>query len=442
MERCGSVHVISKELIKPSSSTPHHLRNLKLSLLDQLSPPVYVPVIFFYEADELRSLTSSTDPAQVCRNLKHSLSNTLTSFYPIAGKIDPQNVTVCCDDTGVEFIEARAKARLRDVIREPEVDQFQYLPVELLEGIYIGEGTLLMVQINFFECGGVAIGVCMSHLVADASSLVEFMNAWAATCRGENPKSGPEFGVMAHYFPAQDLSDSNISPSLLMGNDKLVTKRFVFDKEKLAALKQAAATGDGSDVKDPTRVEAVSAFILKYSIDNNLLDAKKSVVAAHMVNIRSRASSSLGNAFGNGCFLCAAELGHDQYPWPLPELLSKLRKAIRTIDDEYIRETEREDRYLSDLGKLCNLVSEGGAEVFLFSSWCRFPMYEVDFGWGKPVWVCTTAFPMNHLVILMSTRDGDGIEAWINLLPDQLQSLENQFKLIGTTTNYPGNEVL
>ncbi|KAL0425424.1 UNVERIFIED_CONTAM: Vinorine synthase [Sesamum radiatum] len=116
-----------------------------------------------------------------------------------------------------------------------------------------------MVQINLFECGGVAIGVCMSHLVADASSLVEFMNAWAATCRGENPKSAPEFGVMARYFPAQDLSDSNISPSLLMGNDKLVTKRFVFNKEKLAALKQAAATGDGSDVKDPTRVEAVSA---------------------------------------------------------------------------------------------------------------------------------------------------------------------------------------
>ncbi|KAL0397398.1 UNVERIFIED_CONTAM: Stemmadenine O-acetyltransferase [Sesamum calycinum] len=403
--------VISKELIKPSSSTPHHLRNLKLSLLDQLSPPVYVPVIFFYEADQLRGLTTSTDPAQLCRNLKQSLSNTLTLFYPIAGKIDPETVTVCCDDTGVEFIEARANARLRDVVQEPELDRFQkYLPVELLEGIYIGEGTLLMVQINFFECGGVAIGVCMSHLVADASSLVEFMNAWAATCRGENPKSAPEFGVMARYFPAQDLSDSNISPSLLMGNDKLVTKRFVFNKEKLAALKQAAATGDGSDVKDPTRVEAVSAFILKYFIENNLLDAKKSLVASHMVNIRSRASSYLENAFGNGCFLCAAELGHDQYSWTLPELVSKLRRAIRTIDDEYIRETEREDRYLSDLGTLCNLVSEEEADGFLFSSWCRFPTYEVDFGWGKPVWVCTTALLVNHLVILTSTRDGMGLK--------------------------------
>ncbi|KAK4414286.1 (13S,14R)-1,13-dihydroxy-N-methylcanadine 13-O-acetyltransferase AT1 [Sesamum alatum] len=144
MECYGSVQVISKELIKSSSSTPQHLRNLKLSLLDQLSPPVYIPIIFFYEADELRGLSSNTDRAQLCRNLKQSLSDTLTAFYPLAGKIDPENVAVCCDDTGVEFIEAHANAHLRDVVQEPELDRFQkYLPVELLEGIHSGEaGTL------------------------------------------------------------------------------------------------------------------------------------------------------------------------------------------------------------------------------------------------------------------------------------------------------------
>ncbi|KAK4414290.1 Stemmadenine O-acetyltransferase [Sesamum alatum] len=436
MECDGSVQVISKELIKPSSSTPQHLRNLKLSLLDQLSPPVYIPIIFFYEADELRGLSSNTDRAQLCRNLKQSLSDTLTTFYPLAGKIDPENATVYCDDIGVEFIEACANACLRDVVREPELDQIQkYLPVELLEGIHYGEGvTILKVQIKLFECGGVAIGVCMSHLVADASSLFKFMDAWAATCRGENPKSAPEFGMMARYFPARDLSESNFSPSILMGDDKLVTKRFVFDKEKLAALKQAAT---GSDiVKDPTRVEAVSAFILKYFIESNFLDAKKSLVVAHMVNIRPRASTSLENAFGMGCFYGSAELGQDEYSFPVPklhELASKLRRAIRTIDDEYIRETEREDRYLSDLGRLSDLISKGKADGFVFSSWCGFPMYEVEFGWGRPVWVCTTPLLMKHFVILTSTRDGDGIEAWINLLPDQIQSLEEQFKLIAST---------
>ncbi|KAK4410894.1 Vinorine synthase [Sesamum angolense] len=432
MDSAGSVHVISKELIKPSSPTPDHLKTVKLSVLDQLTPPVYISLIFFYEADELKGLASSTDQAQICLHLKQSLSKTLTSFYPLAGKIDPESFTVFCDDYGVEFVEARARARLRDVVHEAKLDEFhKYLPVNRLRGVHVGEGTIFTVQINFFDCGGVAVAACVSHLVADGSSLVDFMNAWAATCRGENPKTAPEFGVLGGYFPARDLSDSNFSPSLLMGNAKLVTKRLVFDKEKLAALKKAAAAGD---VRDPTRVEAVSAFILKHFIETNPLDAKKSLLAGHMVNIRSRASPPLENTFGNGCFTAVAELSH-QHLLPAPELhelVSKLRKAIRTINDEYIRDTEREDRYLSDLGRVCDLISEGEADAFVFSSWCRFPMYEVDFGWGKPVWACTTALLVSNLAILMSTRDGNGIEAWINLLPDQVQSLESQFKLIGS----------
>ncbi|KAL0397399.1 UNVERIFIED_CONTAM: Stemmadenine O-acetyltransferase [Sesamum calycinum] len=359
MDSAGSVHVISKELIKPSSPAPDHLKTVKLSVLDQITPRVYISLIFFYEADELKGLASSTDQAPI---------------YSRRSSCSPRP--------------------LQDVVHDAKLEEFEkYLPVDPLGGIHVGEGTLFMVQINFFDCGGVAVAACVSHLVADGSSLVDFMNAWAATCRGENPKTAPEFGVLGRYFPARDLSDSNISPFLLMGNDKLVTKRFVFDKEKLAALKQAAATGD---VKDPTRVEAVSAFILKHFIETNPLDAKKSLLAAHVVNIRSRASPPLENTFGNGCFTAATELSH-QHRLPVPEL--------------------------NELGE---------AEGFLISSWCRFPMYEVDFGWGKPVWVCTTALLVNNLVILMSTRDGSGIDAWINLLPDQVQSLESQFKLIGS----------
>ncbi|KAK6140380.1 hypothetical protein DH2020_025875 [Rehmannia glutinosa] len=257
-----------KELIKPSSPTPNHLKNLKLSLLDQLAPPVYISLIFFYEANELKGLIDgSTNHAQICQQLKQSLSNTLTLFYPLAGKIDPDNFTIDCNDNGVEFIEARAQARLEDILHDPKLDQFQqYLPVDPLGGIYKGDGTLFMLQINFFECGGIAIGACISHTVADGSSLVDFMNAWASTCRGKTL-------------------------------NLLVTKKFVFDKKKLSALKQEATgwfpnAGSSDYVKDPTRVEVVSAFIWKHFLEKKLLDNNKSF-AAHAVNTRSRASSSL-----------------------------------------------------------------------------------------------------------------------------------------------------
>ncbi|KAK6140381.1 hypothetical protein DH2020_025876 [Rehmannia glutinosa] len=365
----SNVKIISTELIKPSSPTPNHLRSLKLSLLDQLAPPVYISLIFFYEANELKGLIDgNTDHAQICQHLKQSLSNTLTLFYPLAGKIDPDNFTIDCNDNGVEFIDACAQARLEDILRS-------------------------------------------------------------------------QTGPISAVSPTRDLSESNISPSLLMGNDKLVTKKYVFDKEKLSVLKQEAIgrfPSTGSDyVKDPTRVEVVSAFIWKHFIENKISNTKKSL-AGHIVNIRSRASPSLDleNAFGNGCFLAVAIRPQcdDEVP-QLHEMVNKLRRAIRMIDEQYIREAHEQDRYLSDLGELSDLLAtEGEGEGAVFSSWCRFPIYEVDFGWGRPVWACTTALLLNNVAILMSTRFGDGIEAWINLLPQNVEAFEHQFKLI-TATN-------
>ncbi|KAK7350253.1 hypothetical protein VNO77_08612 [Canavalia gladiata] len=66
--------IVSKDTIKPSSPTPHHLRDFKISLLDQLAPPsFYVPVLLFYSA--------ITDFKTVSNKLKASLSDVLTIYY-------------------------------------------------------------------------------------------------------------------------------------------------------------------------------------------------------------------------------------------------------------------------------------------------------------------------------------------------------------------------
>ncbi|CAI9095341.1 OLC1v1031271C1 [Oldenlandia corymbosa var. corymbosa] len=41
-------------------------------------------------------------------------------------------------------------------------------------------GCPLLVQVNYFECGRVAITVSISHKVADASSISAFVNDWAS----------------------------------------------------------------------------------------------------------------------------------------------------------------------------------------------------------------------------------------------------------------------
>ncbi|KAK6139063.1 hypothetical protein DH2020_027186 [Rehmannia glutinosa] len=381
---------------------------MKLSYLDQLTPHLYFPVIFFYQPNETKGLSTSNH-VQISQHLKKSLSETLTSFYPLAGRIQ-DNFIIDCNDTGVEFIEARIDAQLKDSIQKPNMENLkQYLPVDPAEGGLGNEATLLVVQITLFDCGGISVGICFSHKIArDFSSL---------------------FG-----FPRSD--------------ENFTTKRFVFDKVKLAALRsQAVVATSSSDstthVKNPTNVELVSAFIWKIFINNvakysnNLRGIKKDFAAFHAVNLRARISSPdddqyyLKNVFGN-CIMSSLATTNNTCNNTFHELVSKLRSSIRKISDDYIEKAKNGDCYLNDLFGLMSFLAKGELEYCRFSSWCSFPIYEVDYGWGNPIWVCTTALPLKNTIILARSKCGEGIEAWVNMNQDNLQVLETQIQLIST----------
>ena len=92
-----NVEIINKQTIKPSSPTPIHLKNYELSLLDQLAPVCYGPLLFFYSINDQikhRKLTSVSERFQL---LKRSLSEILTRFYPLAGRIKDTNASIECN---------------------------------------------------------------------------------------------------------------------------------------------------------------------------------------------------------------------------------------------------------------------------------------------------------------------------------------------------------
>ncbi|XP_059638879.1 stemmadenine O-acetyltransferase-like [Cornus florida] len=420
------VEVISREMVKPSSPTPHHLRNLKLSFLDQIAPPIYIPVIFFYQAKSGYDI----DRAQKSQLLKQSLSDTLTRFYPLAGRIK-NDVCIDCNDAGVEYVEAQAHAQLSHVIKNPNVEEVkQYLPIGPFGAISAaGREALLAIQINSFDCGGLAIALCISHKIADGSSLVTFTNAWAATARGAIKNVTPSFDLASH-FPPRDFSE--FMPTTGIRTEKIVTRRFVFDKMKLAALKKAASSAIGSQVKDPTRVEAVSALIWSHLIDveKSKVVPQKTFAATHAVSLRTRISPSLpdhamGNIWGYAHTLLMSK---DEIKFA--DVVNEVRSAIRKFDSDYVKGLQIGDGYLDYLKRTAENFCEREVEFCKFSSWLRFPVYEVDYGWGKPVWVCPTTLPFKNVIILMSTSCGEGIEAWVNMLEDDITRLEFDHKLL------------
>lgn len=81
------VEIISKENIKPFSPTPHHLKNFKLSLLDQLIPAPFVPMLLYFRNND-SGTPKHVHVQEILVLLKQSLSQTLTRFYPLAGVIN------------------------------------------------------------------------------------------------------------------------------------------------------------------------------------------------------------------------------------------------------------------------------------------------------------------------------------------------------------------
>ena len=64
--------------------------------------------------------------------------------------------------------------------------------------------------------------------------------------------------------------------------------------------------------------------------------------------------------------------------------------------------------------------TKGEIESFRFTSLCRFPLYEADFVWRKPIWVGSAGLPFKNLVFFMDSGSNGGIEAWINLVEEDM----------------------
>ncbi|OUZ99374.1 Transferase [Macleaya cordata] len=403
METSTKVEVISKETIKPSSPTPHHLRNFKLSLLDQLSPPLYVPIILFYAptADHIHDHHRRYHHVDM---LKRSLSNTLTRFYPLAGRFK-DNILIDCNDEGVDYFEAKVNCKISDFMMRPDVLLHQQLLPSNIASNYGNlarkeeEEALAAVQINVFNCGGVAISLCVSHKIADASTITTFINGWAATSLGDTKiLCRPTFDS-ASLFPPRQVTPPP-GPCKVV-NKLVVTKRFVFDAAKIAVLRARLVVLLADNSSTVTRVEAVSTLIWKSAMEVSRVKSSGSLsskpaaapisVVNHIVNLRRRMNPPLPQeSFGN--LLGVATAAASTTVSSLNELVAQLRVAINKFNnDDYTRrlkstggdddeDQELTQRMEEQAGEV--EVEVAAVEVCWMTSWCKFGLYEIDFGWG------------------------------------------------------------
>lgn len=431
------VKIISRETIKPSSPTPNHLRTHKLSLLDQIetAESVYIPAILFYSV----AAAPAFDSEKLSHTLKDSLSKTLTYFYPFAGRVK-DSFSIDCNDEGVIYMEAQVAAAtdMSSVIKEAEIDLLlPLLPSDALERLpnptpsleTLPEPTsqvLVAIQVNFFACGGIAICACVNHVVADGAAAANFIKSWAEIASGSGADCINHLDVIydcTSIFPPQDLTNfwkqvvndaMNKEPELLP-QGKAVTKRLLFDGSKISALRNEI----GNIGSRTSRFEAVSALIWNAMLSTRSKNDNLFSRVTVSMNLRNRTNPPIPHKCLGNVYQVVESVPVLQEKSStvinLSSLAGKIHETIRKVDDEYVRKLG--DEYLNILR------SKAKVKTFLFSSWCRFPFYETDFGWGKPIWIANVLV-INRSVIFMDTRDGEGMEAWITLPQPEMAKLE------------------
>ncbi|XP_076911815.1 akuammiline synthase 1-like [Bidens hawaiensis] len=418
-------------MIKPSSPTPYHLRTYNLSEIDQRIAHVYMPLILYYPNHEICSLT----PDDKVRVIKMSLSQSLTRYYPFAGRLHtPTASYIDCNDEGVVFVEAK---------NDSQLNMFQQISDgQLFADGMVWENTherasLAAVQVNHFACGGMAVTVSMSHRIGDACTLDSFVSHWASVARYGSTDHKEVLPLDPHFIQSPATTnflayETSVLKPWRCANP--VTRKFVFPNSKLQDLKnKVIALAEGESTlsiinKLPTRVEVLTALVYKTVVaaTNPGSSSFKPSILVVPVNIRNKLVPKLPQTTVGNLIADMLVTTRHESESSLCLVVSEIKKQKMELERVQNPQLARQktDLILSRLGNedLENMAKRS----FWCSSLCMSGLNKVDFGWGYPKLVSTTYGSSTHTgSVLMDTPNGDGIEAWVTLETQDMERFQN-----------------
>ncbi|XP_071695128.1 limonoid 21-O-acetyltransferse-like [Rutidosis leptorrhynchoides] len=410
----------SSKFIKPTVPTPETHCRFKLGFLDEIAPCIDVAITLFF------SPNSNHNPKFIVQ-LENSLAKTLTRFYPLAGRYAQDVQTIECTDDGVEFIQAKVNVKLEEIIGSEVVD------VKLLINEFKPSKNraahqfidpLLSIQVTKFECGSLAIGVCATHKLVDASTLCTFINEWATINREENNielSTGPGFNSSTlfparglHHFPYQPMSSDMLS--------KHIIKKYTFTGSEISTMKAKVMV---HDQRNSTRnqywskVQLVGATITKAfissSVDRTTHEYPREFAVVQALNLRGKMASLIHkHSCGNILAICITKCGHLETTAELAHVLSdSIKKSISKFSMVSLDSEEGQSLVWDSVLQFINIPES--TNKITVTSWCKFPFYEANFGTGKPIWVAPYIEPVKNVVYLLDNAQGDGVEAFVFL---------------------------
>ncbi|WMV23359.1 hypothetical protein MTR67_016744 [Solanum verrucosum] len=297
-------------------------------------------------------------------------------------------------------------------------------------------GALIVAQLSHFECGGIALSLCMSHKVGDACCAYYFLRDWARLTRDPKLTLSPPYFVQDSLMPSVPFDVPLFSPVIEPKKERCIQKRFVFSESKINALKALVVAE--SCVQNPTRNEVVSALLYKCAASSSTTNLGRSQLV-QTSNLRSQAPlppTSIGNI---ATIFSTPIYENYEHDLKLPKLVTDIRKSKH---DMSTRNNLQENEYITVMleayrtGKLP--FHQRNCDVYTITSILAFEFEKIDFGFGKPTRASQESGSFSNLFILMNTPDdhGRGVEAFVNLNEQQMSVFKNDNDLLQFATPF------
>ncbi|PNX85349.1 hydroxycinnamoyl-coenzyme A shikimate/quinate hydroxycinnamoyltransferase, partial [Trifolium pratense] len=351
------VTITASHTVIPEEPTPQG--RFWLSDIDQVVRLRHTPTLYIYKPKQ------NQENKTIVETLKSSLSKILVHYYPIAGRlcyIEGGRLELNLNAKGAVLIEAETEKTIHDYGDFSPSDSTKELVPIIDYNQPIEDIPIFIVQLTKFKNNeGLAIGVAFFHPLSDGLGAIKFINSWAKIARGRNDAS-------------EERKKKTSATMLKLSSEQVDKLKKKANEDDVLVMKK-----EGS--RPFSRYEAIGAHIWR--------SASKAPTKGYIGEITSK---------------------------PLGYVAQKIRQATELVSDEFIRsqiDVIRSFEHLDDARKLF-LNAEGeiapyfGNPNFHLTSWMSMPIYEADFGWGKPINFGLAYVSSHDRALILLSPEGDG----------------------------------
>lgn len=480
----SSTTIVSKCTVYPDQEST--LKPLKLSVSD-------LPMLSCHYIQ--KGVLLSAPPysfEHLILTLKHSLSVALSQFPALAGRLTTDSdgyVYITCNDAGVDFIHAKAKHLTLNAVVSPSLidvhpcfkEFFAYDMTISYSGHQI---PLAAVQVTELA-DAVFIGCTVNHAVTDGTSLWHFINTFAAVAKNDGSArkilKSPDFTRKTVFNSAAVLPIPVGGPAVTFDANEPIRERVLhFSREAIQKLKQRAngycngnSNSNGNGLPDSVEVmgkhvndgwknvnsngngvvngngnsnttpvvngnwrneissfQSLCAQLWRSVTRARKLDPSKTSTFRMAVNCRHRLEPKMDPFyFGNAIqsIPTVATVG-DIISRDLRFCGELLHKNVVAHDNATVRRGVED---WENAPRLFPLGNFDGAMITMGSS-PRFPMYDNDFGWGRPLAIRSgKANKFDGKISAFPGREGNGsVDLEVVLAPETMAELENDMEFM------------